>query len=114
MPNTTETSMEKCDGPVWPECEEFYNLMQAYRHINQRVFTSESLTVIAYERVKDWLRKDRTILENDNAKMRSVLIGLEEFLRPRGQMIDLRRGGDASAWHRDIKAALSTPTGDAK
>ena len=37
----------------WPECEEFYNLMQAYRHTP---ITEQRLTVENYEAVKEWLR----------------------------------------------------------
>ncbi len=38
----------------WPECEEFYNLMQAYRHTP---FEHQKEVVAAYEAVKDWIRK---------------------------------------------------------
>jgi hypothetical protein len=37
----------------WPECEEFYNLMQAYRHTP--VF-DPALVIIHYEKVKEYLR----------------------------------------------------------
>jgi len=40
----------------WPECEEFYNLMQRYRHVNQHNHEGEEQTVLAYEEVKAWLR----------------------------------------------------------
>ena len=44
----------------WPECEEFYNLMQAYRHVNQHgVYLGEAETIKQYEAVKAWLRKER-------------------------------------------------------
>lgn len=36
----------------WPECEEFYNLMQAYRHAP---VVDQAATVEAYEAVKRWL-----------------------------------------------------------
>ncbi len=39
----------------WPECEEFYNLMQAYRHIP---FEHQKEVVAAYEAVKDWIRRN--------------------------------------------------------
>jgi hypothetical protein len=37
----------------WPECEEFYNLMQQYRHTAVDDFGG---TISAYEAVKQWLR----------------------------------------------------------
>ena len=45
----------------WPECEEFYNLMQAYRWA--RPFDTLG-TIAAYEAVKQWVR--------DNQRGRSV------------------------------------------
>ena len=43
------------DAPVeaWPECSEFYNLMQAYRFAS---VTSPVRVKAAYESVKSWLR----------------------------------------------------------
>jgi len=43
----------------WPECEEFYNLMQAYRHAP---ISDQGLTISSYEAVKEWIR------ENANSK----------------------------------------------
>ena len=42
----------------WPECEEFYNLMQHYRHVSQKVYVGEEEIVKSYEAVKKWLRKE--------------------------------------------------------
>jgi predicted RNA polymerase sigma factor len=39
----------------WPECEEFYNLMQNYRHMPVVEIPS---VVRAYEDVKKWLRQE--------------------------------------------------------
>ena len=39
----------------WPECEEFYDLMQSYRHAS---LLSQDGVVRAYEAVKQWLRKE--------------------------------------------------------
>jgi hypothetical protein len=38
----------------WPECEEFYNLMQQYR---QTPHTDQEGVVAAYEAVKVWIRQ---------------------------------------------------------
>lgn len=37
----------------WPECEEFYNLMQLYRH---SPILKQGTVVEAYKEVKSWLR----------------------------------------------------------
>lgn len=42
----------------WPESEEFYNLMQVYRHVNQHHFEGEGKTVEAYRAVKEYLRAE--------------------------------------------------------
>ncbi|KKK59303.1 hypothetical protein LCGC14_3035720 [marine sediment metagenome] len=39
----------------WPECEEFYNLMQHYRHMP---IERQTEVVEAYEAIKQWLRKE--------------------------------------------------------
>jgi hypothetical protein len=39
----------------WPECEEFYNLMQTYRH---SPFLEPYKVKAAYEEVKKWLREN--------------------------------------------------------
>lgn len=41
----------------WPECEEFYNLMQYYRHFPLELGPVGAKD--AYEAVKDWLRRHR-------------------------------------------------------
>ena len=41
----------------WPECEEFYDLMQRYRHVNQHsYYEGKAKPVEAYEAVKAWIR----------------------------------------------------------
>jgi len=40
----------------WPECEEFYNLMQQYRHAP---IDNQLEVVAAYEAVKGWLARSR-------------------------------------------------------
>ncbi len=47
---------EKAKNGDWPECADFYALMQRYRHM-QPVMTGE--VVKAYESIKTWLRKHR-------------------------------------------------------
>ena len=39
----------------WPECEEFYNLMQQYRHTP---FNAPDEVLKAYRVIKRWLRKE--------------------------------------------------------
>lgn len=51
----------------WPECEEFYNLMQAYRH-TPLVCDREVLE--NYKAVKAWLRRER---EKAAESMRDLL-----------------------------------------
>ena len=51
---------------TWPECRDFYELMQAYRHVNQTSYVGEEQTAINYERVKKWLRDHpRQVISND-------------------------------------------------
>jgi hypothetical protein len=38
------------------ESQEFYELMQRYRHVNQREQEGEDNTVVAFEAVKWWIR----------------------------------------------------------
>ena len=46
----------RADLPAdWPECEEFYNLMQNYRHAAS---LPQGDVVRSYEAVKQWLRKE--------------------------------------------------------
>ena len=40
---------------AWPECREFYELMQAYRHAP---LVDQTATIGAYESVKEWLRAE--------------------------------------------------------
>jgi len=49
-------SEQEMDGTLWPECKEFYELMQQYRHVAVSV---PALVVDRYEAVKDWLRASR-------------------------------------------------------
>lgn len=40
----------------WPECEEFYSLMQRYRHLP---VTWQQEVISVYEEIKEWLRKTK-------------------------------------------------------
>lgn len=60
---------------AWPECREFYELMQAYRHAS---LWDQAETVEKYEAVKEWLRaeierKDAAIAELTEALKRDVI-----------------------------------------
>jgi len=45
----------KCVPVNWPECEEFYNLMQAYR---TAPFVDQTWVSVAYQKVQDFLRHE--------------------------------------------------------
>ena len=51
--------INELDDEKWPECEEFYNLMQQYRYtpIENPIAVKQ-----AYEEVKSWLRQKQAAL----------------------------------------------------
>jgi hypothetical protein len=63
----------------WPECEEFYDLMQTYRHVPPE-FPVDTLN--AYESVKKWIRRHReqTWLDRNYRCLMMISMGIELLL----------------------------------
>jgi len=54
--------MGKLNHKDWPECEEFYDLMQAYRHAP---VSDHGRTIHCYWAVKEWIRKNARLTEGE-------------------------------------------------
>lgn len=79
----------------WPECKEFYDLMQYYRHAP---VIDQPFTVKRYELVKEWLRSqvnallgaakpaERTVGQNDAAKAQSFPIHVDGWTEREAQI----------------------------
>lgn len=74
----------------WPECEEFYNLMQAYRHAR---VVDQDATIAAYKDVKDWMRAE---IER-NREAIAELVGALDYTARRLQ-VDIDDGSRPDQW----------------
>jgi hypothetical protein len=94
-----EPEQERAAGPGWPECKDFYDLMQAYRHWP---LVDQKGTIERYEAVKSWLRDERKPALDIEAAAREIA---KRFMRdvdyPQDLLQDVILG-----WEPEVEAIL--------
>src|SRR5690242_6628866 len=84
----------------WPECRDFYELMQRYRHTP---ITDQKVTIEAYEEIKAWLRSEsksqyaqaqdcaQTMWRDSNYKLQQQLSASRDEAKQLQTAIDLQK-----------------------